>query len=50
MIRFGGNRPPLSLLSDLVVPVRLEAFGLNQDKLYRVRTKGPAKIVGLALQ
>ena len=28
----------------------MEAFGLNQDELYTVCTKNPAKVVGLALQ
>ena len=27
----------------------MEAFGLNQDELYTVCTKNPAKVVGLAL-
>jgi hypothetical protein len=28
----------------------MEAFGLNQDELYTVCTKNPARVVGLALQ
>jgi hypothetical protein len=43
------------LFPDSVEAMRLvrgymEAFGLNQDELYTVCTKNPAKVVGLALQ
>ena len=43
------------LFPDSVEAMRLvrgymEAFGLNQDELYTVCTRNPAKVVGLALQ
>lgn len=43
------------LFPDSVEAMRLvrsfkEAFGLNQDELYTVCTKNPAKVVGLELQ